>query len=227
MSEEEKGVDYYKQQAEQNQANLRKTMEKYETVQATAERVASEKESLAQELAGMKTKLSQIEEQKNNASQYKPLDTDLVDPNVAANLTVLQKQLADLSKNYQELKGKASQFEKIELDREANKLKEDLIDAICDPLDKEFGAKYRNQARENVNKAIEAGELQRPEGHIGAVKAQNFLRAEYAKLSKEKTSDVTDKGGGNVVLPAKEPIKEGTRAEVKQQMLDRIRKKKK
>ena len=156
-----KDADYWRQQAQQNDANARRERQAREE----NEKAASETEA---QLAQANTNLAELKEKVEQQSKYQKMDKDIVDPAVAQNIEALQKQIEGLSESLGKQQAKITQYEQLETQREQDRQYREAVEQICKPLDDKYGQKFRSEARDLADKAVEAGEEKKPQTTLEA-----------------------------------------------------------
>jgi hypothetical protein len=195
--------DKERQRADQAEANSRKTAAKLSATELKTNQ-------LEQTVAELQGKLQTIEDVKGlDLSAINPDDADIPDVvrNQAKVVQALEKTQAKLSA----LEQKAASYEQNELQSRQVRERESVIEKIMNPLDKEFGAKYRNEAR----KLAEAEVEERGYAPNGELECYQMLRRHYETLktkgvesaSKETPSD---NGRGGSKSSFGDSIKPGT-----------------
>lgn len=199
--------DTEKQRADQEHANYEKATE--QTAKAEAEKSAITEEFQAQAI-----KVAELEEQaKAQTADYPELDPDMVDKNVIKSFTTMKSDLKTAKDELVTIKGKVAEYEKNEQQKTIETQRNLIIEKMCKPLDDEFGAKYRNAAKNLADELVKNGKEETP---VDAIDAMNLMRKCYKRLvEKEKSSGTvrTDTGGGGTTTPATEK-KFGTTQEV-------------
>jgi hypothetical protein len=224
MSEEEKTEQEEQVPAEQTQektAEWEAERQRIDQAEANVKKLADQLSSANEEKSLLMDKLSSIEakltkEAKKDGVELDDVDDDLVGSAVSKNFKVLQQQLAATKEQLNVLMTKASAYEEERQQSEAEKQKTRTIDKICKPLDKRYGAKFRNEAQELANQKIANKEVSKPND---ALDARDLLAACYKELhdaekAKEPKKAVpTDTGIGGAPF-TKGEAKTGTIDEV-------------
>ncbi|MCK5020474.1 MAG: hypothetical protein KAS32_25785, partial [Candidatus Peribacteraceae bacterium] len=127
-----KDADYWRQQAQQNDANARREKQSREDNEKAAGDTKAQLTQTTQKLQELETKLEQ-------QSQYQKMDKDVVDPAVASNIEALQKQIESLSGSINAQQAKITQYEQNEAKRAQDRQYDEAVEAICKPLDEKYG----------------------------------------------------------------------------------------
>jgi colicin import membrane protein len=207
-----KDADYWRQQAQQNDANARRER------QAREEQVKAASDTKAQ-LDQTTQKLQQLEQKLESKTEYQQMDKEAVDPAVASNIEVLQKQIEGLSEKLGAQQAKITQYEQLETQREQDRQYEQAVENICKPLDEKYGAKFRSEARAMADKSVEDGESKKPQTTLEAYLLHEKFYRKLSEKPKKKKKDAppTDKGKGTVVVGT-DREKQGTLDEVLSEM---------
>lgn len=198
-TDETKDWDKEKQRADMEHANFLKAKTEKETLAATYEARIADLESRIK-----------VNQDKVEISELDPLRADV--PDLVNQNRALIQELKDLKKGYTELKSLATEFQTKEVKREADAKRQATIDKICKPLDKQYGAKYRNKAVKAAEDAVNGGTESQPSD---AIDAYFMLEKYYKQLKSEDETkpkeDVipTDNGAGAFSFMGAE-IKEGS-----------------
>ena len=216
------GWDKERQRADQEAANARRARAAAEDAYAKLATRELEFDEAKKELGELKAKLT-------STAELGELDPDTVDLGVIKHINRLQKRLDDAEKNLDGQKAKIVQYEKLEAGRESSRYKEQMIEKILTPLDKKYGAKYRNAAKKMADDLVNSGEEKVP---TDALDARDLLEDCYIKVSgqdketsSKKTSSVkTDTGEGNMAVDF-DGIGEGKLEDVWEKMKTKINKK--
>jgi chromosome segregation ATPase len=181
--------DKERQKVDQAVASVQKLSTKLESVE-------TEKGQLAERLEALEQKLA--EQKKEDGLALEKVDEDLVGRSVSKNFEVLSAKYEQTAKKLAALEAKAEALEKQrKVDKEAQQ-KQKTIDRIHKPLDKKYGAKFRNEAQKLAEKKIAEGKAEHPHDQEKAA---------------EKPSPGTDTGEGG--LPwEREGVKTGSLDEV-------------
>ena len=206
---DDKGIEYWQQQASQDNANFRKERDTKEGIEREAGETKAQLAKTNQELTDLKSKLDQ-------QSEYQKMDKEVVDPAVAKNIEALQKQVEGLSGKLSQQNAKITQYEQTESQREQDRQYNQAVEQICLPLDEEFGAKFRSEARTMADKAVESGEETKPQTTLEAYMLHKKMYSQLAKKSDKKKTTATDNGKGTKVVQPE--LKPGTYAEVLAEM---------
>lgn len=213
--QDDKNADYWRQQASQNDANARREREA---------RTAVEKEAgdTKAQLAQMELKLKSLETEQQQQSQYQKMDTDVVDPAVAKNIEALQGQIAGLTQQLTNQQTKITQYEQLEQKREEDRRYNDAVEQICAPLDKEFGKKYRSEARVMADKAVEDGTEKKPNTTLEAFLLHKKFYEQLSAKEAEKKTTSTDNGKSTKAI-APGPKKPGKMSDVLKEMKEKCK----
>lgn len=205
----QKDAEYWRQQAQQNDANARRERQAREQREQEAKDTKAQLESASQRLKDLEAKIEQ-------QSQYQKMDTDVVDPAVAQNIKALQEQIQGLSGKLNEQNSKITLYEQKEQQREQDRQYNEAVEQICKPLDEEYGQKYRSEARKLADKAVEDGDVPKPQTTL-----ESFLlhKKYYAQLKESnKTEKTTPTDSGKNTVPVKANGKPGSFADVLAEM---------
>ena len=201
-----------KQRADQAEANFRK--------------LAKEKDELVSSISARDTKLAGLEQKLADLAEAQDvpvedlLDPDLVDAKTIKTVSKMAKQIRDQKKAIDNLTKLADDFQSKSKTQEAKSEKEKTIEKILTPLDKEFGAKFRNSARKMADKLVDDGKEDQPKD---VIEAMTLMRQCYVTVKTEAEAKAakkvvqTDNGSSSFSLDASIP-KSGTRREIMAQM---------
>jgi len=201
-----------KQRADQAEANFRKA--------------AKEKDEIALSLSERDTKLASLEQKLADLAEAQEvpvedlLDPDLVDAKTIKTVSVMAKQIRDQKKAIDKLTSLADSFREKSKTQEIKSEKEKTIEKILNPLDKEFGAKFRNAARKMADSLVDEGKESQPKD---VIEAMTLMRQCYVKVKSEadakteKKVTQTDNGSSSFSMDASIP-KSGTRRDIMTQM---------
>ncbi len=190
---DDKDADYWRQQAQQNDANARRERQTRED----NEKAANEKVA---QLTQANQKLQELEQKLEQQSQYQKMDKDVVDPAVASNIEALRKQVEGLSGELGKQQTKITQYEQNEAQREQNRQYDDAVEQICAPLDEEYGQKYRSEARSLADKAVDAGDEKKPQTTLEAYLLHEKFYKQLSEKKDVKKSTTTDNGKSTVTV---------------------------
>ena len=211
---DEKDSEYWRQQAQQNDANARRER----LAREESEKAVTETKT---QLTQLNQKLQELEKKSEQQSQYQEMDTDLVDPAVAKNIESLQKQIQALSGEVSNQQAKIVQYEQNEARREQDRQYNEAVEQICKPLDDRYGQKYRSEARTLADKAVEDGTEKKPQTTLEAyLLHEKFYKTLSEKKDKTKTTS-TDTGKSTV--PVKVQHKPGKLMDVLNEMKSRAK----
>jgi chromosome segregation ATPase len=180
--------DKERQRADQAEANLRKTQARQQETELRAQQ-------LEKTVADLNNKMSQIESVKG--LNLADLDADKADiPEVVKEYAKMRTALESQTKEIEALKQKAVRYETDAERQRQERDKEATIERILTPLDKKYGAKFRNEARRLAEKEVEA----RGYAPQDALEAREMLEGYYVNLKAEaeKTKETipSDNGRG-------------------------------
>ncbi len=197
-----------KQRADQAEANFRK--------------VTTERDELIASVSAGNEKMAKLEQKLADLAEAQDvpiedlLDPDLVDAKTIKAVSKMAKQIREQAKSIKDLKGLADGFQEKSQKREAKSEKEKTIEKILKPLDKEFGAKFRNAARKRADDLVDEGKEKQPQDVIEAMtlmrNCYKFVVSESEK-KEEKKNTPTDSGTESFQLDASVP-KRGPRREI-------------
>lgn len=210
-----KDADYWRQQAQQNDANARRERQAREEEEKAASDTKAQLDQTTQKLQELEQKLEQ-------QSQFQKMDKDIVDPAVASNIEALQKQIEGLSDTLNKQQVKITQYEQLETQRERDKQYDQAVEQICKPLDDKYGQKYRSEARDLADKAVDAGDEKKPQTTLEAY----LLHEKYYKQLSEKkdvTKETTTTDSGKGTIPVKGRKESGKFTDVLKEMKDRCK----
>ena len=197
-----------KQRADQAEANYRKLAQEKDAVTASLSERDTKLESLEQKLADLA--------ESQDVPVEDLLDPDLVDAKTIKTVSKMARQIRDQKKSIDKLTRLANDFQSKSEKREAKSEKEQTIEKILKPLDKEFGAKFRNSARKMADKLVDDGKETQPKDVIEAMTLmrQCYIKVQDdAKAKEEKKTVQTDNGSSSFSMDASVP-KAGTRKEI-------------
>lgn len=210
---EEHTIEWYQQQNTQHQANTTKANEANAALAQEKATLTAQMETANQQIAQSQQKISDLETQitdAKNAVEYKNIDKELVDPNVAANLETMQKELESTKTALKTVEDKVAEYEKGEALKAEQVRQDSIVESILKPLDDKYGAKFRVDAKKLADKWVQDGKEKQPkdDGQPGGyarcvADAMVLFDKAYTEVSKEakgKTSETTDKGGGGKTL---------------------------
>jgi seryl-tRNA synthetase len=179
-----------------------------------------ENEKLSAKITDFESKISSLEEQikvnqqKVEIAELDPLRADVPDL-VNQNQKLIQR-LKQAEDNLQNLMTKATDYERKELERQQKEQRQETIDKICKPLDKEFGAKYRSKAVKMAEAMVNDGKADSPQDAMDAYLLLTKCYKELVEADKEKTVKEklpVDTGAGAFSFQGTD-IKEGSLDEV-------------
>ena len=208
----EKDADYWRQQAQQNDANARRERQTREENEKSAAQTKAQLDQSAQELQELKQKLEQ-------QSQYQNMDKDIVDPAVASNIETLQKQIEGLSDKLGKQQVKITQYEQLEMQREQDRQYNEAIEQICKPLDDKYGQKFRSEARTLADKTVDEGDEKKPKTTLEAYLLHEKFYKQLSEKKGVKKSTATDSGKETVIVKGRKEA--GKFDDVLQEMKDR------
>ena len=213
-AEEKKNTDYWRQQAQQNDANARRERQVREE---------NEKAALVSkaQLTQATEKLAELEQKVEQQAQFQKMDKDVVDPAVASNIETLQKQVEDLSGEFNKQQAKIVQYEQLEIRREQDKQYDQAVESICKPLDDKYGQKYRSEARALADKAVDDGDEKKPQTTLEAYLLHEKYYKQLSEKKPVKKSTSTDTGKDTVLVKGRKDS--GDFKEVLQEMKDRCK----
>lgn len=172
QTEETQGWDKEKQRADMEHANFLKAKSRNEELQSKLETYESRMADIESQI---KEKQKEVE-----IAELDPLRADVPDL-VNQNQKLIQR-LKNMELQFKTLQSKAVEFEKKELTRQQTEERQAMIDKICKPLDKEYGAKFRSKAIKLAEEAVNNGTEESPKD---AMDAYFLLNKVYAKLAEE------------------------------------------
>lgn len=198
-----------KQRADQAEANFRKS--------------STEKDELVLAISDRDEKLTKLEQRITDLAESKDipdedlLDPDLVDAKTIKTVSKMNRQIRDQEKAIEKLKKLADDFQEKTKKQEVKSEKEKTIERILKPLDKEFGAKFRNAARKMADDLVDGGKEKQPQDIIEAMTLMRQCYSAVVKTETDKTEEKkkvqTDSGSGSLSLDSAE-LKKGSRMEV-------------
>jgi len=198
-----------KQRADQAEANLRKA--------------STEKDELVKSVSAGNEKMAKLEQKLADLAEAQDvpvedlLDPDLVDAKTIKTVSKMAKQIREQATSIKDLKKLADGFQETSKRREAKSEKDKTIEKILIPLDKEFGAKFRNAARKRADALVDEGKEKQPKDVIEAMTLMRdcykFVVSEAEKKKEEKKTTPADSGTGSFQLDASIP-KSGSRKEI-------------
>jgi predicted nucleic acid-binding Zn-ribbon protein len=172
------------------------------------------------EVASLRNKLK-VNESKIEISELDPLSADV--PDLVKQNKLLIERVKQIESYYDKLQDEAESLKRSEQSRTAEKQKQAVVDKICQPLDKEFGAKYRTKAVAEVEAAVEAGSVTTPQDALDAYQlllpVYKRLKAEDETKSRGSSDGIAvDTGGSSAFSFVSEGLKEGSLKDVVGQM---------
>ncbi len=197
-----------KQRADQAEANFKKA--------------STEKDDLMLAISERDEKLGKLEQRIADLAESQDvpiedlLDPDLVDAKTIKTVGKMAKEIRDQKKAIDKLTKLAEGFKEKAAKDDAKSEKDKTIERILKPLDKEFGAKFRNSARKRADKLVDDGTEKQPKD---VIEAMTLMRACYmfvkdeAEKKETKTKTQTDSGTSSLSLDSPE-VKKGSRLEV-------------
>lgn len=187
-----KDADYWRQQAQQNDANARRERQSRED----NEKAASDTKA---QLTQATQKLQELEQKSEQQSQYQKMDKDVVDPAVAQNIEAMKKQMEGLQTSINSQQAKITQYEQNEQQREQDRQYTDAVEQICKPLDDKYGQKFRSEARDLADKAVDDGTETKPQTTLEAYLLHEKFYKQLSDKKPEKKSTTTDNGKSTVI----------------------------
>ena len=167
--EETQNWDKEKQRADMEHANFLKA-------KASNDELTSKLSNYEARMASLENSIKVSQEQVEIA-ELDPLRADVPDL-VNQNHKLIQR-LKNMEGQFRELQTKTTSFEKIETDRQLATERQQTIEKICKPLDKEFGAKFRSKAVELAEAEVNEGRVPAPQDGFDAYL---ILEKQYRKL---------------------------------------------
>jgi len=225
--DEKEHWDKAKQELDQYKANVERLSEQktelQEQIGDLQTTIEAEREETADKLASIEKQLAK-KTKEEKVDDIDNIDPDLVDANVIKvlkNLKVqqesLEKQLAEKDQDIAKLKEVKEKYEADRKKATEDAQRDTLREAMLSDLDKEFGAKFRNEAIELANKKVKESDGKAPEGDFFIYK---FIRNCYKEVAEkapkgtsEKKTVSVDSGASGVTFKEGE-IKEGSIDEV-------------
>jgi uncharacterized protein (DUF3084 family) len=206
----EQDWDKEKQRADMEHANFLKAKSQNDDLQGKLDTYESRMSQLEAQI--------KVNQEKVEIAELDPLRADVPDL-VNQNQKLIQR-LKAVESQFRQLESKATEFEKIELDRKATTERQATIDKICKPLDKEYGAKFRSKAIKIAEEAVNSGEEATPKD---AIDAYFMLEKVYKKLRSEDETEKKKEAipvdtGSNAFSFQSADIGEGSLKEVVAQM---------
>jgi len=211
MSEVEKNTE--KQQAEEkvkvDDEKWSKEKQRADQLEANYRKLATERDEIVSQLSTRDEKVALLEKKLEELADAKDvsveelLDPDLVDAKTIKAVTKMAKQIKEQEKAIKQLTKLADDFKEKDKQSTAKSEKERIIEKILQPLDEEFGAKYRNAARKLADDLVDAGKHLQPKDAIDAMVFmrqcyKDVIREAEEKEKKEKKSTRTDSGSSSV-----------------------------
>lgn len=180
--------DKERQRADQAEANLRKTQARQQETELKAQQ-------LEKTVSELTNKMGQIESVKG--LDLTDLDADKADvPDVVREYAKMRTALEEQTKEITALKQKAVQYETNAEKERQERDKEATIERITTPLDKKYGAKFRNEARKLAEDEVSS----RGYAPADPLEARDLLEKHYINLKAEaeKTKETipSDNGRG-------------------------------
>jgi chromosome segregation ATPase len=208
-----KDWDKEKQRADMEHAN-------WEKANAANKELQSKVGTYESQIASLREQVK-VNEAKIEIQELDPLSADV--PDLVKQNKKLIERLEQVESYYSNLKAESDSLKRSEESRTAEKQKKAVVDKICQPLDKEFGAKYRTAAVKEVEDAVEAGTLASPSDALDAYQlllpVYKRLKAEDEAKSKGSSDGIAvDTGSSSAFSFATEGLKEGSLRDVIGQM---------
>ena len=203
--EETKDWDKEKQRADMEHSNFLKAKTQNEELTGKLETYEARMSTLENSI--------KVNQEKVEIAELDPLRADVPDL-VNQNQKLIQR-LKNMENQFTELQTKATNFEKVETDRQLATDRQKTIDKICKPLDKEFGAKFRSKAVELAEAEVTSGETPSPQDGFDAY---IILEKQYRKLKADdetvkKEAIPVDTGSGAFSFQSTD-LKDGSLKEV-------------
>jgi hypothetical protein len=202
-----------------------KTRQQVDQLQANLEKAVADRETVQTELKAQKQKVDELSAkmlEKDSTLTLEDLDPYSADvPEVVkqnkklyAELKGAKEQLASLTTLATEVQAKLAAEEEVKARAEA-------IESVLRPLDEEFGAKFRNEARKLADEKIAKGEPKPKDKFEAYLLMMKCYKEVVGAEKKEKKPTVpADSGTGGLAFGSPD-TKEGSRMEI----LAEIRKK--
>ncbi len=210
-----KDADYWRQQAQQNDANARRERQTRED----NEKAAGDTKA---QLTQATQKLQELEQKVEQQSQYQKMDKDVVDPAVAQNIEANKKQIESLQASINSQQAKITQYEQNEVQREQDRQYAEAVEQICKPLDDKYGQKFRSEARDLADKAVNDGAETKPRTTLEAYLLHEKFYKQLSEKKPAKKSTTTD-NGKSTVPKAKGRKDAGSLKDVLKEMQDRCK----
>jgi len=214
MSEEEKQEETNQEEKWNQERQELDQNHSVERKQWTSEKGAMQGQ-LSQAQDNVQSLKSQLDTLKTEREQFKKLDPESADvPDVIARQERVIQELSDTKNELRTLQARASDIEKFEEARAAETQRKQTIDKICGPLDRDYGVKYRNDAKKMADDLVDSGQ----EKVEDKFDAYMLLERCYKKLADgdkkpSKKGVPTDNGRGGSTTKLTDPVKETTMAE--------------
>ena len=180
--------DKERQRADQAEANLRKSQEKIAASDLKSQQ-------LERTVSDLQDKMSQIEAVKGlDLTELNPDDADV--PDVVREYAKMSKALKETTTKLTALEQKADRYEQDAESNRQEREKDSIIERICKPLDKKYGAALRNEARKRAEEIV----AERGFAPKDALECHQMLEEQYVTLkeeaSKKETVIPSDNGRG-------------------------------
>lgn len=221
MSDEEKKQEETPEQKEDEKWSKEK--QRADQAEASYRKLSVERDDVYSQLTERDDKITSLEKKMADLAESKDipvedlLDPDLVDPKTIKTVSSMARQIKEQKKAIDKLTKLADDFQKQSKDRDAKTAREETIEKILKPLDEEFGAKFRNQARKLADKLVDEGKEKQP---ADVIDAMIYMRKCYKTVVKEaeekeakKKPVQTDSGSATVAFDGIAP-KSGSRREI-------------
>jgi len=226
MSEEQKVTEEIKDDTAEQDEKWSKEKQRADQAEANYKKLVAEKDEIYSKLSQKDEKLAKLEQRLEDLaeSQEVPvedlLDPDLVDAKTIKTVSKMAKQIREQRKSIDKLTKLANDFQDKARKQDAKSEKEKTIEKILKPLDKEFGAKFRNSARKLADSLVDEGKEKQPKDVIEAMtlmrQCYRTVKAEAEEKEKKKVVQ-TDSGSSSVGFGDSIP-KSGGRKEILAEM---------
>ena len=223
MSDAEEKEQQEQKGTEEKNEDWDKDRQRLDQADANIKKLSQEREQLTTDLESTRNEVKELKQQITAKQEEAELDPDSADiPEIIKELKALKGKLSKAETELKEHREIAKQYKKKEEVAAAETARKATIEKILKPLDKKYGARFRNEAEALAEKKIKDGKVDTP---ADALDARDLLESCYIELSekekkekeKEKPSVQTDTGTGGLALLQDEK-KHGTVAEVRQDM---------
>lgn len=211
--------DKQRQRADQLEANLKKVLNDNTALSGTVRNY--------EDRIGQLEKVIQLNKQQmTDIKELDPLSADI--PDLVNQNKILISELKNTKDKLSTLEKLASDFQKERQSQQESEKKSAIIEKILKPLDEQYGAKFRNEAKKMADDLVDSGKVKQPEDAIDAflllAKCYQDVKNKVTSKEVKEKSVATDSGTGNIGYIPDEK-QEGTFEQVLSDMQKRFKKK--